>query len=677
MAQQISSPLVSAANNIVSLGSSSKRSLVKVQKDFNDFVRFLEVENKNIEKTKIPKKEKIKNLSSINLANSFGNSGNLLSNLINGSFDVSQFLGNMFPVKGRQGKPQSTSGIKSQKPLSIGNKLKFTGIRSLGIVNSIFAGLDFATGLQEGESIGKAAAGSAGSLAGSLLGGAIGQALIPIPGIGFVLGSMAGGFLGGWGADRATELATGGAGGVSGKLQERLKRQEEAQKSAVEKGPFQDIISKFDSSVSKFEEFVYTSFASMINAAATATGEKEMMMDYALDPEVVPDTPSIPGQMEEMTAEGGELPSRNVSSPYGWRWGRLHAGVDYPRPLGTPVSVIQPGQVSYAGSLDGYGNTVIVSHPGGYSTLYGHLDSISVGNGQQIEPGTVIGNTGSTGRSTGPHVHFEVRQGDKRLQIPNNEGDKYFRFGGNVKVKPKASKTSGKPTAVLMAGTNDYANPKSGVDGVKKSIKALQDKGYNVVVVPPSEQGQTSIVSKAIQQVASEMGATIRKGQYKPTDNSGAIPYAHLTDASAGEIANQYKGATFVGDSNAQLMPNSFIAGPGFKASKIAKEIETNVPMASVKPAIGGPDLTPEMVELYKTGAINQYSSYPMYNQSQSSVTIMPMYLGGGQGQTQQTPIFIPSAGGGGETVILPGPTRSDMVNNLMKTMLLTNLSGT
>lgn len=129
--------------------------------------------------------------------------------------------------------------------------------------------------------------------------------------------------------------------------------------------------------------------------------------------------------------------------------GRPHTGVDYPRPDGTPVSVIQPGQVSYARWNDGgYGYAVQVAHPGGSSSFYGHLSKILVKEGQQIEPGTVIGNTGSTGRSTGPHVHFEIRRGGGGISIPNNEGDKYFRFGGNVKVKPKAG--------VSGAGSNPF-----------------------------------------------------------------------------------------------------------------------------------------------------------------------------------------------------------------------------
>lgn len=399
------------------------------------------------------------------------------------------------------------------------------------------------------------------------------------------------------------------------------------------------------------------------------------MLDYGLDPDTIPDSPELPGELPDMTAEGGQLPSRYTSSGYGWRWGRLHSGVDYAITEGTPVSVIQPGQVTYAQFNDGgYGYAIQVAHPGGSSSFYGHLSKISVKEGQKIEPGTVIGNVGNTGRSTGPHVHFEVRQGSKRLEIPTGEGDKYFRFGGNVKVKPKSG-ASRKPTAVLMAGTNDYGDPKSGAAGITKAIKELQAKGYDVVVVPPSEQGAYANVSKEVQKSASAAGASIEKGQYNPNDRTRA--YTHLLPDSAKAIQSKYKGATFVGDSNAELMPGAkSYRGEG--ANAIADKIKSAIPMApQAKPGIGGPEADPKMLEMYKQGLINQMSSYPSYNQSGGASVIMPIMMGGGGGG-QQKPVFIPvGGGGGGGTVIMPGPTEGQVVNSLMKTMLLTNLSAT
>ena len=672
MKKTLSSPLVAAANNIVSLGSRSN-SLPRFQRDFNSFSRFLEVEKKSLEKLKLPDKKKIRALASLNIASNFGRPGNLLSSLFSGALDLAGFVGNMFPGRGKLGKPQRPSNVKPPKPTIKGPRLKLGGMRAVGVGNALFAGLDFATGLAEGESVGKAAAGAGGALAGGLLGGAIGQALIPIPGLGFVIGNMAGSFLGGYAADRVYE----GGSALKQKLAERLKGQEAKQKALTGgSGSFADSISKFEQSVGKFEEFINKSFASMVNAAAAAAGSDEMMMDYGLDPDTIPDSPELPGELPEMTAEGGDIPSRVVSSPYGPRWGRLHTGVDYPRPDGTPVSVIQPGQVTYAQFNDGgYGYAVQVAHPGGSSSFYGHLSKILVKEGQQIEPGTVIGNTGSTGRSTGPHVHFEVRRGGGGIQISNNEGDKYFRFGGNVKVKPKSG-ASGKPTAVLMAGTNDYGDPKSGAAGITKAIKELQAKGYDVVVVPPSEQGAYANVSKEVQKSASAAGASIEKGQYNPNDPTRA--YTHLLPDSAKAIQSKYKGATFVGDSNAEFMPGAkSYRNEG--ANAIADKIKSAVPMAPrAKPGIGGAEADPKMLEMYKQGLINQMSNYPSYNQSGGGASvIMPIMMGGGGGG-QQKPVFIPvGGGGGGGTVIMPGPTEGQVVNSLMKTMLLTNLSAT
>ena len=97
---------------------------------------------------------------------------------------------------------------------------------------------------------------------------------------------------------------------------------------------------------------------------------------------------------------------------------------------------------------------------------------------------------------------------------------------------------------------------------------------------------------------------------------------------------------------------------------------------ASKRPGIGGPEADPKMLEMYKKGLINQMSSYPSYNQPGGASVIMPIMMGGGSGG--QKPVFIPvGGGGGGGTVIMPGPTEGQVVNSLMKTMLLTNLSAT
>ncbi|HZQ66746.1 MAG TPA: peptidoglycan DD-metalloendopeptidase family protein [Gaiellaceae bacterium] len=98
-----------------------------------------------------------------------------------------------------------------------------------------------------------------------------------------------------------------------------------------------------------------------------------------------------------------------LTSPFGWRWGRMHEGVDLGAAYGTPILAAAAGTVIYAGWMGGYGNLVVIDHGGGLSTAYGHQSRIAVAVGQAVAQGQVIGYVGSTGHSTGPHLHFEVR----------------------------------------------------------------------------------------------------------------------------------------------------------------------------------------------------------------------------------------------------------------------------
>jgi murein DD-endopeptidase MepM/ murein hydrolase activator NlpD len=98
-----------------------------------------------------------------------------------------------------------------------------------------------------------------------------------------------------------------------------------------------------------------------------------------------------------------------VVSPFGMRWGRLHAGVDIAVPSGTPIRAAGSGTVAIAGWVGGYGNYTCINHGGGIATCYGHQSSIGVSVGQHVSQGQVIGAVGCTGHCFGPHVHFEVR----------------------------------------------------------------------------------------------------------------------------------------------------------------------------------------------------------------------------------------------------------------------------
>jgi murein DD-endopeptidase MepM/ murein hydrolase activator NlpD len=105
-----------------------------------------------------------------------------------------------------------------------------------------------------------------------------------------------------------------------------------------------------------------------------------------------------------------------VSSEFGARWGKVHKGMDMAADVGEPVYAIADGEVIYAGDgLRGYGNVVILRHDRKTSSLYAHNSELKVKQGDQVKQGTLIALLGSTGHSTGPHVHFEIRDGDEAV----------------------------------------------------------------------------------------------------------------------------------------------------------------------------------------------------------------------------------------------------------------------
>ena len=132
-----------------------------------------------------------------------------------------------------------------------------------------------------------------------------------------------------------------------------------------------------------------------------------------------PDTPSFGGGRLD---GGGRTSGRfawpaegTFTSGYGWRWGRMHKGIDIANNVGTPISAAARGQVTFAGwHSGGYGYLVEITHDDGTITRYAHNSTLLVQQGQQVDQGQVISRMGSTGRSTGPHLHFEV--------IPVGEG---------------------------------------------------------------------------------------------------------------------------------------------------------------------------------------------------------------------------------------------------------------
>lgn len=106
-----------------------------------------------------------------------------------------------------------------------------------------------------------------------------------------------------------------------------------------------------------------------------------------------------------------------LTSRFGRRWGRRHQGIDLAARPGTPVRAAESGRVIFSGTLGSYGKLVVIRHSKQYTTVYAHNRRLRVDKGDWVERGDRIAEVGSTGRSTGPHLHFEVRRG-RRPQDP-------------------------------------------------------------------------------------------------------------------------------------------------------------------------------------------------------------------------------------------------------------------
>ena len=109
-------------------------------------------------------------------------------------------------------------------------------------------------------------------------------------------------------------------------------------------------------------------------------------------------------------AHSWRLPITNPvkTSPFGYRWGRLHAGEDFAVSIGTPLASMSTGTVVFGGPMSGYGNMVAVRYWDGTVSRYGHMSRVSVHVGEAVEPGQIVGLSGNTGHSTGPHLHLEI-----------------------------------------------------------------------------------------------------------------------------------------------------------------------------------------------------------------------------------------------------------------------------
>lgn len=631
MAKGISSMLLNAANNIVSTNRSTSQ-MKRSQTTYQDFVRFMQLETNNLKAIKFNQR-KLKKALGANVAVSFGSAGNLLSGLASGALDAASFVGDFFGKKG--GKPNlAKPNTKAGQPVRSGSRIKIPGVRALGVLTPLLAGLDFAQGISQGESTGKAAAGAAGSAAGGIAGaaaggalagaitsGMIGQGLVPIPGLGFVLGAAVGGlgaFAGGYFADRAYEATEKNA---KQKIESKLKIQEAKQKeaaAAATKLSLPEVLDKFDSVVYNFEKAVIGGFlgpSSLQSSEGVSEEDGEIMEGDQQSP---PNTNQQEGETGEYDVSGGSTPSSKRYSPFGPRKGRNHNGIDYSVRSGTPISVVQPGTVTVANmnyDPTGWGALVEVQHQDGSTTRYAHLSKISVSEGQKIEPGTLIGYSGGSpgapgaGNSRGEHLHYEYLPRGSGPVDPaaGNNDDKYFRFGGNIRVKP--------------------------------SVKPQQNISGNSV-----ETQQTT--SQVSQQELSRMSTDQLKGMLDP-NKTGASNPAVLQAASKAREDAKVKGMS--GD-----------------------DLERQVLIASIQASQVSPTSNVVATSQQITTP-QQIQQYPSYNMPQSSVTLIPILSGNGN----QKPVVISTPNGGSQTVVVSGPSEGQVLNSLYKNILLTSLSAT
>jgi murein DD-endopeptidase MepM/ murein hydrolase activator NlpD len=155
----------------------------------------------------------------------------------------------------------------------------------------------------------------------------------------------------------------------------------------------------------------------------------------------------------------------NVNSSFGQRWGRTHEGIDFALHMNDYVYAAFDGVVRFAKfTNNGYGNCIIIRHLNGLETLYGHLNNINVIENQFVKSGEIIGLGGSTGRSTGPHLHFETRINDYSFnpeKIIDIKNKKLFFDSFNFSKKELFSEQFYTKPIVLTAGKKSSSKPKT------------------------------------------------------------------------------------------------------------------------------------------------------------------------------------------------------------------------
>ena len=175
-----------------------------------------------------------------------------------------------------------------------------------------------------------------------------------------------------------------------------------------------DFFSKIIGGTLKAGAVLAAAFLICGNSDFTAEADKTTAEPATVELPQVLDTPC---PLTEISDEGFKNPTEQgvLTSAFGERWGRTHKGIDIGADLNTEIYAADDGIITYAGEMGGYGNYVTIDHENGFETAYAHCNSIAVYVGQSVKKGDVIAYVGSTGNSTGPHLHFEVRENGEYL----------------------------------------------------------------------------------------------------------------------------------------------------------------------------------------------------------------------------------------------------------------------
>lgn len=249
--QSRATSLTTIANKIVEVNTRNNNVvLVKAQKEYKKLGDFLNIQTPELERFPLPNNKEIEKPANLKIVNKSTSTTKSSGVGLGGS------ARGVLSDKGKKVYSTPQMSKVAIKPSMKGGKFMSPGIRNLGgVASTLFAGLDFTTGIAGGESVGKSAVGTTGALAGSLVGGAIGQALIPIPGVGYIVGSAAGNFIGGYGADRAYE-AIASQSRLKAKQDAKLKAQRQVRNKGTKVENKDKILNKFDEVANKFEGFV-------------------------------------------------------------------------------------------------------------------------------------------------------------------------------------------------------------------------------------------------------------------------------------------------------------------------------------------------------------------------------------------------------------------------------------